>query len=455
MEALNALIDGNKFLTMPRLSSPNYLDELCPVSSRNQRRLCAILPIMDTTSDAQYIDNYRMYAKESKKRWNDLKSSARDILVIWRLDHMKARFTWLLEAWNGDGAHLDLLLEGIVRQTTRLDETTHTTIMIDEFSPSWWTRACRAAVRMFEAAWFHLTKEEAYPVLSAIATFLLIIIVGYGLNYMNQEGRPRKPRVFSTDEWHPEDPKANCDPPKLNRQARLQRIMSVMSPHIHELRAESYFGMIRLLKPGCRSLILLTDEPNKDRLLKEYAQYIYPLRKLVDISQLKLLFRIFIRELISYCSYSYYLSNKTFSFGYLLVNKNLPWFRKLLEHTLPLREDSMQKDGSSSLYEKLKTINPRQTIGTVLVLCGWKLYFSIYHPMHTAGKRKHFLGFDDDMSANSDDSGAEVNKEDEIMLRSNIVNVENVLKGFPIWLDRLLEGSIRRYYIPEWPDNLR
>ncbi|PIO59618.1 hypothetical protein TELCIR_18915, partial [Teladorsagia circumcincta] len=157
---------------------------------------------------------------------------------------------------------------------------------------------------------------------------------------------------------------------------RADIALSIMNPHIHELRAESYFGMIRLLKPGCRSLILLVDEQNKEKLLMQFAQYILPLR-----------------------------SNKTFSFGFLMVEKNLPWFQKLLEHTLPLGEENAPKDGNS-LYVKLKSINPRQTVGTVLALCGWKLYFSIYHPMHTAGKKKqpnhHFLGFDDDEDITSD-----------------------------------------------------
>ncbi|VDK34117.1 unnamed protein product, partial [Anisakis simplex] len=35
------------------------------------------------------------------------------------------------------------------------------------------------------------------------------------------------------------------------------------------------------------------------------------------------------------------------------------------------------------------------------------------------------------------------------------LKLEDVLNGLPNWLDRLFEGSIRRYYIPEWPDNLK
>lgn len=464
MDALNTLIENNKWISLPRLSSSEYLDELCPVSSRNPRRLCVILPVVDSSDDEDFLNSFRMFARQHKQLYADQKvvltyiyanrqsewikpflekrtgenvATARDVLVMWRMEHVKARFTWLEAAWGQGPEHFEALLGAVISQGTRLDQSAPVGNLINEYAPSWWTRMCRGLVRMMQSAWFHLTKEEAYPVISAVATFLVILVIGYGLNYMNQEARPRKvspekPKSFAGDEWHPEDPQAKSEAAqKPNPQARLQRALSIMNPHIHELRAESYFGMIRLLKPGCRSLILLVDEQSKEKLLMQFAQYILPLKK-----------------------------NKTFSFGFLMVEKNLPWFRKLLEHTLPLGDDCAAKEGNS-LYVKLKSINPRQTVGTVLALCGWKLYFSIYHPMHTAGRktsqRQHFLGFDDDDDMTSSSDSDNGTAEDEVMLRrtGSTVSVENVLNGFPNWLDRLLEGSIRRYYIPEWPDNLR
>ena len=41
----------------------------------------------------------------------------------------------------------------------------------------------------------------------------------------------------------------------------------------------------------------------------------------------------------------------------------------------------------------------------MLVLCGWKLYFTMYHPMHKGSKSKNFVGFDDS------DSGSDSEKE--------------------------------------------
>ena len=61
-----------------------------------------------------------------------------------------------------------------------------------------------------------------------------------------------------------------------------------------------------------------------------------------------------------------------------------------------------------------------------------------------------------DNEIDSDKSEEDVEESNERKRRRKTFrpNVSNVLNGLPNWMDRLLEGSIRRYYIPEWPDNL-
>ncbi|PAV90082.1 hypothetical protein WR25_14894 [Diploscapter pachys] len=476
-EAIDTFIQANMLLSLPRLSSTDFLDELCPVSSRNSRHLCVILPISSSDVDSKQFEAYTEYVKKSADYWKnqfvhftylftdkqmewirpyleangkkidtDNEKPNKNLLVIWRIEYVKSRFVWLNDAWTGDEQRVYQAVQGVVEGNTRLDNTQRVNSMVDEHAPTIWTRMSRAAVQMAETLWFYVNKEEAYPFLSAVGTLFIILGIGQLLSYVNKDST-KKPKVqkSNSDEWIPDDPKDAAgkymsekakEAQLLNRQ---QKIYSAMCPLMHELRAETYFGMIRLLKPGCRSLVLLVDEENKERLLRQFAQYIFPIR-----------------------------NNKTFSFGYLVVDKNLAWFRKLLEHTLPSGEtaqvgkngdegQAIEEQGGAAaqtLYARLKSINPRQTVGTVLALCGWKLYFSIYHPMHSASKKKHFLGFDSDDS----DSDQEVaTKEEKAMLHfsSRGLCVDNVLDAFPLWLDRLLEGSIRRYYIPEWPDNLK
>ncbi|GMS84598.1 hypothetical protein PENTCL1PPCAC_6773, partial [Pristionchus entomophagus] len=476
---LNSLLDQHRFLLLPRISSPSYLDALCPLSSRSSRVLCVWL--VATSSSDSCIDSFRSFMVRKGKeisaknmrvsyisattqsdflrpfmdsRSSEVENSSRDIVMVWRSESQRGRFSWFEGAWNTDkplesGEILMKKMEGVVEGRIKLEKGIVFGNMNDEYVPSLFSRISKRIVRFIEHAWFELSKEEVYPVISAVFAFLLIMMIGYGASaaMRAEKGGGHRPcppfngrRTPSTDSaWHPEDPKMNreegegeegenltqMETAEMVQRRRLKRAHSVMSPHLHELRAESYFGMIRLLKPGCRSIVILVDAEHKETLLEHFALCIYPLR-----------------------------NNKTFSFGYVMVEKNLAFFRKLLEHTLPASEDK----GPPSMYERLKGINPKQTVGTVLVMCGWKLYFCIYHPMHIASGKKNFLGFDDDGETEdelSDESGDDVEREGKTTSRRHFrPSVSNVLNGFPNWLDRLLEGSIRRYYIPEWPDNL-
>ncbi|CAD5206907.1 unnamed protein product [Bursaphelenchus okinawaensis] len=436
-EQLNEFIEKNKFLTFPKLSSMSYLDHLCPVSSRSQRHFCFIFPIENF--EPKFINSVRAYIKDngvfldkhraklvqiSTKAQSEFmknfdkqghsSSERKSFLVMWRHEYVKAKFVWMPIDVDQSLAQLRTVVENVFRGDIRITEVATVTKMLDEFEPSLFTKFSRRIVRMALTLWFHLTKEDVLPVVSVVGTMVFILLIGYVLNYMVGENKvrafdqqPEKPPPYSTEgEWHPEDPKANLKRPEpLSKKSRA---WTEMEPLIHELRAETYFGLIRLLKPGCRSIIVLVDNESKDVMLRQYARHIYPLRK-----------------------------NKTFSFGYLNVDKNLHWFRQLLEHICPASEDGTNDE----MAKRLKGINPKQTLGTVLVLCGYKLWFTMYHPLHPCNKPR-----------NSDDSDSD---EPETSTRTKKISQENVLDGLPNFLDRLLEGTIRRYYVPEWPETLK
>ncbi|CAO4364721.1 unnamed protein product [Caenorhabditis nigoni] len=475
MEALDEFIERNKMLTLPRISSQVMLDEVCPVSSRSPRHLCVLLPVTSHSSEAEHVDAFRRYVKDTQTMWKsknvkfayiyvdkqkdwmkpfaekrkgELKNEGRDLLIFWRLEYKKARFAWLEGAWTGNKETDDVIMN-VVEQRKRLDETCTVGNINDEFGLSVFTKVSRAFWRMWEVVWFHVSNEETYMFLSAVGTLFMIMSIGWIFSYFSEKPsdiKKRKPKANDVadltgdpttgNDWHPDDPntkKKEGDSTKQSNNGKSKWAVA-MKPLIHELRAETYFGMIRLLKPGCRSMILLVDEENKESLINKFSQYVYPLR-----------------------------NNKTFSFGFLIVPKNLDWFRKLLEHTLPTDgKPTPEPDASQSMYKRLKLINHRHTIGTVLTLCGWKLYFSIYHPKHVEMSRRNFIDTDEDPSSDDEasyrsDEFASMGEKKKLHRSSSQrgVNMENVLDGFPNWMDRLLEGSIRRYYIPEWPDNLK
>ena len=44
---------------------------------------------------------------------------------------------------------------------------------------------------------------------------------------------------------------------------------------IHELRLETYDGMSRLLKPGCRTIVLFVDRESKEKLVQRFRLNTY------------------------------------------------------------------------------------------------------------------------------------------------------------------------------------
>ncbi|KAE9553009.1 hypothetical protein FO519_003770 [Halicephalobus sp. NKZ332] len=448
-EEIQRFLEKEKFLKLPRLSSMQYLDDLCPVSSRSLRHFCVILPVTDSSSDVPYIEALRRFIslhpinekshihlvyiyrnkqptfmEQFPETMTNLTDEKKGFLVFWRNEYVKAKYAWWGSIWTADKKvehkSFELLKEKLhllERGNMRLEELSKIVNLVDEYEPSWFTKICRRAVRMMETLWFYITKEEALPILSILGTFAVIMIVGY------------KQVPPSQQEWHPEDPKTvpkRNESMKSTASIKHARMWKEMQPLIHELRGETYFGLIRLLKPGCRSIIILVDKESKDVLLPQFSRYIWPLR-----------------------------NNKTFSFGYLMVDKNLTWFRTILEQILPTAKDSetgsFDTSSASSLnpaLRRLRDINPKHTLGTVLILCGYKLYFSMYHPMYKIPR-----------AAEDEDLGSSDSDVDSKQLKKKILkqelNIENVLNGFPNFLDRLLEGSVPRFYLPEWPDNLK
>lgn len=117
--------------------------------------------------------------------------------------------------------------------------------------------------------------------------------------------------------------------------------------------------MIRLLKPGCRTIVLLCDNSSKSKLLPQFYKAVYPYRKYV----------VFVLCFFGFFQLFFYLSrNKTLMFAFLLVEKNIDWYKKLLLQTLG--------------GERELNINPKNCIGTVISINGFRKYFCVFHAKH-------------------------------------------------------------------------
>lgn len=172
-------------------------------------------------------------------------------------------------------------------------------------------------------------------------------------------------------------------------------------------------------------------------------------------------------------------------FAYLLLEKNLDWYKKILQQTLGEHRDL--------------NINPKNCIGTVIALNGFRKCFCVYHAKHpesstnqrvsltcqlcpyliifvsiqllrrqreaasrsagTAGAGS-FLGLEDSDPENEDvEAGNLIRHEPDLTPEeetlSSIVFEEHLLDGLPNWLDRLFDGTTHRYHIQYWPDHMK
>lgn len=137
--------------------------------------------------------------------------------------------------------------------------------LFDEHSQNLATRIIKRIIVSIDYLYDSLGKEHIFPIISVIGTVLFILGVGYLMTYLVkiEEENIRKQGNY---------PKAKVEVPTDN---------SIYVPElkIHELRAEKYNGLVRLLKPGCRTIVLIADQQSRPKLLPGFHKAIWPYRK--------------------------------------------------------------------------------------------------------------------------------------------------------------------------------
>ncbi|XP_012528124.1 dnaJ homolog subfamily C member 16 [Monomorium pharaonis] len=439
-ETMHNVIANNKFLVLPRLSNQAMLDSICPPEwLRPQKRLCAVLisqqnsPMHDMARhkfrqaalESSYSTERVRYAYVFKDTQPEFVSALLagegspmepllHIVIIWRRDANHLKYEWLphgwVEAvqddriWNETRRHLEKTIQRLLRATEALPYAAVVGELADEHAQGTVDRLIGRALLAVDYISDNLTKEQILPLISVLVTLMLIGVAGYGMSYLVklEEASVQAER----DQCKDSNAKSQPSQPQLR---------------LHELRAEKYNGLVRLLKPGCRTIILLIDAQSRLKLLPAFHRAVWPYRK-----------------------------NKTLMFAHMSLERGLDWYKKLLFLTL--------------MEQKDLNINAKNCVGTVLSLNGHRKYFCMYHAKHPECKGKGskrikkmtkrlvqkpedpeagaFIGFDSSNESDvSQDEGG-----------SNILYQDNLLDGLPMWLDRLFEGSTHRYYVNYWPE---
>ncbi|XP_013182257.1 PREDICTED: dnaJ homolog subfamily C member 16 [Papilio xuthus] len=451
-QTLRQLIDANRLLTLPRLSSQSVLEAACPVEWRAaRRRLCCVA----LGPRGVALEELRALARDAPDRLRyayvythaqpdfvralangsgiDISEMEHRIVVIWRREPTRIQYEWLNETWptcaacgaggaagaGGDGYEatryqqrlndtkraLDNLIKRLLKPTEMMAYETHVQELVDEAARGAAWRALARLCEWAERAALALRTHHALSALSVLATVAVVLAAGYLMAYLIRLEEE------SVQKQKEERRRQNGGSKKVMNEPSLEL-------RLHELRAEKYNGLVRLMKPGCRTIVVLVDLQSRVQLLSKFHKIVWPYRK-----------------------------NKTLVFAYLCVERNVEWFRRVLQLSL----------GGGELR-----VNARNCVGTVLALNPHRKYFCIYHAKHPECAKPHkrmsrmtrslggwaadpeagaFIGFHTEPDSSSDEA-----PDPPVLLQ------ENLLDGLPNWLDRLFEGSTHRYYINYWPD---
>ncbi|MGH0137340.1 UNVERIFIED_CONTAM: hypothetical protein FKN15_073940 [Acipenser sinensis] len=174
---------------------------------------------------------------------------------------------------------------------------------------------------------------------------------------------------------------------------------------VTELTDLTYTSNLVRLRPGHMNVMLVLTDAAKNALLSKFAKEVYS-----------------------------FTGSLTLHFSFLNLDKHKEWMESLLEFA----QDAVQIDSDEDDSQ-----HKADYTGYVLALNGHKKYLCLFKPVYT-GEDLHM-----------DSSRASSSSRDEAATRkktaSSSQQIHHKLDRLGLWIERLLEGTLPRYYIPSWP----
>lgn len=430
-DTIVSVMDQHKFLQLPRLSSQKVFDTLCPEeSTRSRKRLCVVLFSKNQGGQEEFRQSMRDFIKDHRfspervrfayiftERQHQFVSAVTSggtnddptgrVMILWRRGQGNVKFEWIEHEWENvvHNASADELLSTLQRLLSANEVLGGEAVLeqlIDEHASTIFARIANRMIDFSETLRDNITKDELIPAASLVLTVGVIIAGGYLMSYLVKIEEENVQKQLGARGL------------KVDRKGKV-----VPELKIHELRAETYNGMIRLLKPGCRTVVLIVDRESKEKLVAKFYKHAWPFRR-----------------------------NKTLMFGFMYIEKGLSWYKKILNLTLPEPRDIK--------------INPKNCIGTVLSLNGHRRYFCMYHAKHPENTRRpgyytasgQFMGFDSENESSDTEADVERAQPAPILDSPDHLPIfeDQLLDGLQNWMDRLFEGSTYRYHVNYWPE---
>ncbi|KAM7404398.1 hypothetical protein PAMP_011743 [Pampus punctatissimus] len=439
-QIIDEFMSNNKFLLAPRLVNQKLFDELCPVKQFHRRRkYCVLLITGDEETFSFGNQAFLSFASTNIKEVvrfayvyqrlqqplcdilmqnKDSAQSPPQVVILERRNAAGKAMFKSVTAWNGSEEDKQCLLEELERLQKDPSILIHDA-MLPELNNEF---ASMFIIRWVYASYDYLSEviddilhnnwREMMPLLSLIfsALFILfgtVVIQAFSDSSEDKQTKPKAKDGTKTENGSPGTGNASSSrPPKKN------------FVEVTELTDITYMSNLVKLRPGHMNIVLVLTDGSKNILLSKFAKEVYS-----------------------------FTGSLTLHFSFLNIDKHSEWMNTLLEYAQDtVQIDADEDDGGNHKIDYT---------GYVLALNGHKKYLCLFKPVYT--------GEDLDSKSSEDEGGtsggrSRSSSRDEHPTRKSTrsrsmstLQIHHKLDRLGLWMERLMEGTLPRYYIPSWP----
>ncbi|XP_038076842.1 dnaJ homolog subfamily C member 16-like isoform X2 [Patiria miniata] len=428
---LEDAVTRNQYLFVPRLTSQQVYEDLCPESPGTyRRRFCVILITKNPSVHKEHRDFFRLVAKttdsfpgearlvhlyqetqqEFVRALGDLarfdSDGAVPVAVLWRQSGRKVAYDWLPEGWHGnepekDKIGLSFFLQQIVDKKFKLGFVTTLPELKDENAPHWILERIYSFLNLFskpgsyvKQALLSAWSESSIAVLVVLAYLVAFFLAFAGLlnagvptAHSKEAMDHRANGSMPQGEGYATEVRGRSQPDSSNLRLRI---------HMQELNESTYEKFLASGRQGHILLLLLTDQNSKDTLCQLFKQEAH-----MHIASQPFLVPVF-----------------------LMLDKYKHWLANL-----------------RSQSENPSPFASPNGVGTVLAIRPSKSYYFVFKPRQGQRSRRRRGEIDISFVGLMDSSDSESDEFSECMS----------LDRLGMWLDRLLDGSLPKVTVNSWP----
>lgn len=430
---IDDFITQNKYLLAARLTSQKLFHELCPVKrSHRQRKYCVVLLTAEASTTSKPFEAFLSFALANTQdtvRFVHVYSSrqpefastllpdsekfqGRSGVSILEKRNTGGRvvFKTLDEPWTGSENDQFVLLgylEQLRRDPGLLSSEAVLPDLTDELAPIFLLRWFYSASDYISDFWdgmLHNNWREMMPLLSLIFSALFILfgtVIVQAFSDSTDEPEASPPDKEEAPE------KAGKTEPSFTKESN-SKIPKKGFVEVTELTDITYTSNLVRLRPGHMNVVLILSNSTKTSLLQKFALEVYS-----------------------------FTGSSCLHFSFLSLDKHREWLEYLLEFAQDAAPIPNQYD---------KHFMERDYTGYVLALNGHKKYFCLFKPQKTV-EEEEALGACRDLDSSLHPGDARGKSSCGLGSKP----IKGKLSKLSLWMERLLEGSLQRFYIPSWP----